>query len=216
MMVAVLLEVTLVSAGGWDLYSLIAGQDTSGEMLPIPDETKRPEGAETATFAAGCFWCVEEVFHQVDGVLSAVSGYMGGTAEDAHYQMVAAGRTDHAESVQVIYDPARISYRELLDWFFKLHDPTQVNRQGPDVGRQYRSAIFYHSDDQRAAAETAKKQLNDSKTYSKPIATEIVAATTFYPAEAYHQNYARLNPHNGYIQYQLVPKLKKLGLAVPN
>lgn len=211
-----LLGIALVSAGGWDLYSLIGGRNAAAENLPVPDESTRPDGAELGTFAAGCFWCVEEVFHQVDGVVSAVSGYMGGSAEDAEYRRVASGQTDHAEAVQVVYDPAKISYEELLDWFWKLHDPTQLNRQGPDVGRQYRSAIFYHDEHQREAAEAAKQRLNQSGAYAKPIATEIVAATEFYPAEPYHQNYARLNPANGYIQVHLVPKLKKLGLIVPH
>lgn len=208
-----LLVLALLGAGGWNLYSMVGGSgDKSAGGLPVPDESNRPDGARTATFAAGCFWCVEEVFHQVDGVVSAVSGYMGGSKENAQYSQVAAGRTDHAESVQVIFIPSVLGYDDLLEWFFKLHDPTQVDRQGPDVGRQYRSAIFYHNEEQRAAAVAAKQRLDASGRYDKPIATEIVPAQEFYPAEAYHQNFARRNPGNRYIQFHLQPKLKKLGL----
>lgn len=185
------------------------------EKLPVPDETARPENAGTATFAAGCFWCVEEVFHQVDGVTAAISGYMGGTGPDANYEAVSQGRTDHAESVEVTFDRDKVSYEELIRAFYELHDPTQVDGQGPDHGRQYRSAIFYHDEEQKESALRLKQLLTDSGRHQKPIATEIVPAGEFYPAEDYHQNYARRNPDNGYIQQQLVPKLKKLGLVVP-
>ncbi len=183
--------------------------------LTIPDESSPPANAEVATFAAGCFWCVEEVFHQLDGVSAAISGYMGGTAADAKYDRVARGLTDHAESVQVTFDSGKVSYKEVLDLFWKLHDPTQVDGQGPDHGRQYRSAIFYHSEAQKTAAMASKKALEASGKHPRPIATEIVPAKEFYEAEKYHQNYARLNPRDRYIRAQLVPKLKKLGLQVP-
>lgn len=185
------------------------------QHLPIPDETTRPQNAGIATFAAGCFWCVEEVFHQVDGVTAAVSGYMGGTAADANYDDVSMGRTNHAESVQVTFDKDKISFTELVRAFYELHDPTQVDGQGPDHGRQYRSAIFYHDEEQKQSALTLQQQLKASGKHGKPIATEIVPAKEFFPAEDYHQNYARLHPDDRYIQAILVPKLKKLNLIVP-
>jgi peptide-methionine (S)-S-oxide reductase len=145
--------------------------------------------AEKATFGAGCFWGVEATFHEIPGVLDAVSGYMGGTLDNPTYQDVCTDRTGHAEVVQVTFDPAQVSYEQILDAFWKLHDPTQVNRQGPDFGKQYRSAIFFHSPEQEAAAKTAKERLQKSGAYSKPIATEITPASTFWRAEEYHQRY---------------------------
>ena len=144
---------------------------------------------EQATFGAGCFWGVEADFRAIDGVLEATSGYAGGKTEHPTYQEVCTGRTGHAEVVHVRYDPARVSYKRLLDEFWLMHDPTQVNRQGPDVGAQYRSVIFYYTPEQRAEAEASKAALEASKRYSKPIATSIEPAPTFYPAEAYHQRY---------------------------
>lgn len=199
--------------------ALSSCNETSGPAanLPIPDESNIPADAAVATFAAGCFWCVEEVFHQQEGVFSAVSGYMGGTAEDADYDRVSAGRTDHAEVVQVHFDPDVVSYEQLLDLFWKLHDPTQLNMQYPDRGRQYRSAIFAHTDEQLRQATASKTALAKSGRHgSKPIATVIEPAMEFYPAEDYHQNFARLNPSHGYIRQWLVPKLKKLGMLIPS
>ncbi len=148
-----------------------------------------PAGPATATFAAGCFWGVEFKFSQVPGVLSTRVGYTGGTTKDPTYEEVCTDETGHAEAVEVTYDPAKVSYEKLLEVFFSIHDPTQVNRQGPDVGTQYRSAIFYHNEEQKKAAEAAIKHLTASGRYRRPIATQVVPADTFYPAEEYHQKY---------------------------
>ena len=147
-----------------------------------------------ATFAGGCFWCVEEVFEQVDGVVSATSGYIGGQVADPTDEQVSDGRTGHAEAVEIIYDPAKVSYARLLEVFWRNVDPIAVDRQFCDVGRQYRSAIFYHDEAQRSAAEATKRTLAESRRFDQPIATEIAQAATFYPAEEYHQDYYRKNP----------------------
>ncbi len=144
---------------------------------------------ENAIFAAGCFWGVEDTFRHTKGVFDAVSGYIGGESDNPSYEEVCSGRSGHAEAVRVSYDPERISYEDLLAIFWKLHDPTQHNRQGPDVGSQYRSAIFYSSNEQRQAAESSKARLEESGIYKSPIATEITLAQDFYPAEDYHQRY---------------------------
>jgi len=144
---------------------------------------------QTATFGAGCFWGVEAAFRRVPGVSAACVGYTGGSLENPTYEDVCTGRTGHAEAVQVIYDPAQISYEQLLDVFWNCHDPTTPNRQGPDVGTQYRSAIFYHTPEQEAAARAAKEKLDKSGRYRRPIVTEIAPAATFYRAEEYHQRY---------------------------
>lgn len=146
---------------------------------------------ETATFGAGCFWGIQETFLRTKGVTKAVAGYLGGTLENPTYEDVCSGTTGHAEVVQVTFDPTIISYDDLLKQFWNEHDPTQKNRQGPDIGDQYRSAIFYHSDEQKTTAEESKASLERSKRFSKPIATEITPASTFYPAEDYHQEYLR-------------------------
>ena len=147
----------------------------------------------TATFGAGCFWGVEEAFRHVPGVLDTAVGYMGGHVENPTYRQVCTDRTGHAEVVQLQYDPARVAYEQLLDVFFSIHDPTQVNRQGPDIGTQYRSVIFTHDETQRAAAVAAKERLNASGRLRRPIATEIARATTFWRAEEYHQRYIQKN-----------------------
>ena len=165
-----------------------------------------------ATFGAGCFWCVEAVVEQLDGVHDVASGYMGGNLPNPTYDQVCSGSTGHAEVVQVAFDPKRISYEELLEYFWKLHDPTTLNRQGGDVGTQYRSVIFYHSEEQREAAEKLKKAKNEAMTFQDPIVTEITSADTFFKAENYHQDYYRLNKQKGYCQAVIVPKLDKLGL----
>lgn len=166
--------------------------------------------SELATFGAGCFWCVEAVLEQLDGVLDVTSGYMGGHTPDPTYKEVCGGDTGHAEVVQVTFDPARISYRDLLAMFWKLHDPTTPNRQGADVGTQYRSAIFYHSDEQRSAAEESRAE--HAGDFADPIVTEITQASRYYEGEQYHQNYYRLNKNQGYCRAVIVPKLEKLGL----
>ena len=163
-----------------------------------------------ASFGAGCFWCVEAVFEQLDGVHAVESGYMGGAVEDPTYREVCSGTTGHAEITQIHYDPQVISYETLLDWLWRSHDPTTLNRQGADSGTQYRSAIFYHNNDQRKAAEASK--VAAQKDFAAAIVTEITAATTYYPAEDYHQDYYRLNPNAPYCQIVIRPKLEKLAL----
>lgn len=167
---------------------------------------------ETITLGAGCFWCIEAVLVRIDGIHSVTSGYMGGVWPNPTYEQVCTGTTGHAEVVQVEFDPGVISLDELLDLFWQLHDPTTLNRQGADVGTQYRSAIFYHDAKQREIAEASKKKWDQSGKYRNPIVTEITAASTFYKAEDYHQDYFARNPRNPYCRAVIPPKLKKLGL----
>ena len=162
-----------------------------------------------ATLAGGCFWCLETVFNQLHGVESAVSGYMGGHTANPTYEDICNGDTGHAEVVQVRFDPAVISYRELLEIFFTLHDPTQLNRQGNDVGTQYRSAIFWHTSGQQAEAQAVIAELTAARQFDAPIVTEVTAATTFYPAEDYHQAYFIQNPNQPYCQFVVAPKVAK-------
>jgi peptide-methionine (S)-S-oxide reductase len=170
----------------------------------------RIDKVETATFGTGCFWCTEAIFEQLNGVLKVTSGYMGGTVENPSYKEVCTGETGHAECVQVVYEPSKISYDELLKVFFEVHDPTSLNRQGADVGTQYRSAIFYHSPEQKATAEYYKKELDKSGAYNKPIVTEITPASEFYVAEDYHQEYYQNNKNtNPYCSIVIRPKLEK-------
>ena len=161
------------------------------------------------TLAGGCFWCIETVFNRLRGVESAVSGYMGGHVLDPTYKDICNGDTGHAEVVQITFDPDVISYRELLDVFFTLHDPTQFNRQGNDVGTQYRSAIFWHTLEQKAEAEAVIAELNASQQFGAPIVTEVTEVTTFYPAEDYHQRYYEQNPYQPYCQFVVAPKVAK-------
>jgi peptide-methionine (S)-S-oxide reductase len=165
---------------------------------------------ETATLAGGCFWCLEAVFEQLRGVERVESGYAGGSVVNPTYEQVCGGRTEHAEVVQVTFDPNVISYREILDVFFALHDPTTLNRQGPDVGTQYRSAIFYHSPEQKQAAERRIAELNAEGVWGRPIVTEVVPFSVFYRAEDYHQGYFRNNPSQGYCRAVVAPKAAKL------
>ena len=175
------------------------------------EKPKVPEGAETITLGAGCFWCIEAAYRQLDGVHSAVSGYMGGTVAKPTYEQVCNGTTGHAEVVQVVYDPKKISTEKVLSWFWELHDPTTLNRQGADVGTQYRSAIFYHNEGQKKVAEASKKAAQEL--FKSPIVTEITEAATFYPAENYHQDYYQQNKSkNPYCRAVITPKLKKLKL----
>jgi methionine-S-sulfoxide reductase len=164
----------------------------------------------TAIFAGGCFWCTEAAFEQLEGVLDVTSGYIGGSAETANYKAVCGGNTGHAEAIRITYDPAKISFEQLLAVFFDAHDPTQLNRQGNDVGSQYRSAIFYTDNDQRQAAEAKIRELTAAKAFARPIVTTLESVLTFYPAEDYHQDYARLNPDQSYIQAVSVPKVCKV------
>ncbi|HEY0664211.1 MAG TPA: peptide-methionine (S)-S-oxide reductase MsrA [Thiobacillaceae bacterium] len=162
-----------------------------------------------ATLAGGCVWCLETVFNRLRGVESAISGYMGGHTRNPTYEAVCNGDTGHAEVVQVSFDPDMIGYRDLLDVFFTIHDPTQLNRQGNDVGTQYRSAIFWHTPEQKAEAEAVIAELTASKKFGAPIVTEVTEATTFYPAEDYHQRYYEQNPHQPYCQFVVAPKVAK-------
>jgi len=180
------------------------------EEVDVTDADQAKAGTEVATFGAGCFWCVEAVLEQMDGVTAVSSGYMGGETLNPTYRDVCSGTTGHAEVVQVTFDPAVISYAQLLDWFWQLHDPTTLNRQGADAGTQYRSAIYFHSEAQRAAAEASKKSAQSG--FDDPIVTEITKASTYYVAEDSHQDYYRLNKEQGYCRAVIAPKLKKLDL----
>ncbi len=164
---------------------------------------------EKATLAGGCFWCLEAVYEQLKGVESVVSGYIGGHVENPTYEHVCTGGTGHAEVVQITFDPAVISFRDLLDVFFTIHDPTTLNRQGADIGTQYRSAIFTHDAQQKATAEQAIAEITASRLWGDPIVTEVTALDIFYPAEDYHQHYFQRNPQQGYCQFVIAPKVAK-------
>ncbi len=165
---------------------------------------------ETATFANGCFWCTEAVFEELNGVISATSGYTGGQTESPTYKEICTGETGHAEALQIVFDPAKITFDELLEVFWETHDPTTLNRQGADVGTQYRSGVFYHNQEQKDKAEKYKAELNKSGAFDKPIVTEITAASKFYPAEDYHQQYFENNENsNPYCKIVIRPKLDK-------
>ncbi|QQL46342.1 peptide-methionine (S)-S-oxide reductase MsrA [Sulfuriroseicoccus oceanibius] len=179
--------------------------------MPDREITTPGEGHEQISLGAGCFWCVEAVLKQVDGVLGVTSGYQGGHTENPTYQEICTGTTNHAEVVHVVYDPEKLTTDQLLDWFWRLHDPTQLNRQGNDIGTQYRSVIFYYTDDQKAVAEASMKAAQAH--FDQPIVTQIVKAPEFYPAEVSHQDYYELNKNkNPYCRAVITPKLEKLGL----
>lgn len=191
-----------------------------GTVLPVPapalDPPPSAAGPQTAVLAGGCFWGVDAVFKHVKGVSKVVSGYAGGTAKTADYETVSSGRTGHAESVQVTFDPARVTYGTLLRVFFSVaHDPTELNRQGPDDGTQYRSAIFYANEEQKRVAEAYIAQLNQAKTFRKAIVTQVVPMTGFYAAESYHQDFLRRNPDYPYIVVNDLPKLGQLKKQFP-
>ncbi|MEY4568668.1 MAG: peptide-methionine (S)-S-oxide reductase MsrA [Verrucomicrobiota bacterium] len=180
--------------------------DTHAAKMP-----EVPAGAEIATLGAGCFWCIEAAYRQFDGVYSATSGYMGGKVKNPTYEQICGGDSGHAEVVQVVFDPKKISYEKVLAWFWDLHDPTTLNRQGNDSGTQYRSAIYYHSEEQQKVAEASKSAAKAN--FKDPIVTEITKAEEFYPAENYHQNYYNENKSkNPYCRFVIEPKLKKLKL----
>ena len=166
-------------------------------------------GKEVATLAGGCFWCLEAVYDQLRGVKDVVSGYAGGRVRNPSYQDVCAGTTGHAEVVQVTFDPAVVSFREILEVFFTVHDPTTLNRQGADVGTQYRSAIFYRSLEQKATAEQVIREIDAAKIWPAPIVTEVAPLAEFYPAEDYHQEYFARNPNQGYCSFVIAPKVAK-------
>ena len=189
----------------------------SAATLPDPAvDLPAAKGKQSIVLAGGCFWCTEAVFEHVTGVLSVTSGYAGGDAESAVYQTVGSGQTNHAEVIEVVYDPARISMGTILKIFFSVaHDPTQKDRQGPDRGRQYRSAIFYMNADQKRIAEAYMKQLTDANVFSKPIATELAKLPAFFAAEGYHQDFVKHNPRHGYVVVNSLPKVEKLKKEFP-
>jgi peptide-methionine (S)-S-oxide reductase len=184
---------------------------------PTADDTlNKTQGAQTVVLSGGCFWGIQAVFEHVKGVSSVTAGYSGGSAQTAQYEIVSTGNTGHAESVRIVYDPAQISYGRLLKVFFSVaHDPTELNRQGPDEGTQYRSAIFYANDDQRRIAQAYIDQLNSAKVFAQPIVTQVVALRAFYPAEAYHQDYAEHHPNEPYIAINDLPKVEHLKQTLP-
>lgn len=191
------------------LAVLLSGA-TSGysQKMNTPDSKPNTNATELATYGGGCFWCVEAIFQRLEGVKSVASGYAGGKRDNPTYEEVCTGTTGHAEVIQIEFDPSKISYEDLLDVFWQAHDPTTPNRQGADVGTQYRSIILYHSDRQKAAAEKARKAA--AAQFKNPIVTEIVPLTKFYKAERYHQNYFNNNPSAPYCSYVIRPKLDKL------
>ena len=188
---------------------LLIALSTAGLSFSQPNEKKMSANSEVATFGAGCFWCTEAVFLNVKGVSKVESGYSGGKVKNPSYQEVCKGQTGHAEVTQITFDPSVISFEGMLEVFWNTHDPTTLNRQGADEGTQYRSVVFYHSEEQKKVAEAYKKQLEASHVFKSPIVTEISPFSTFYGAEDYHQNYYALNPDQGYCQYVIRPKVEK-------
>jgi len=188
-------------------YSLNANHQEKN--LAIDVEPKNIKNMDTATFGSGCFWCTEAIFQQVSGVKKVISGYSGGHVVNPSYKEVCTGRTGHAEVIQVVYNPDEINYEELLEIFWKTHDPTTLNRQGNDIGTQYRSVIFYHNEEQREKAEYYKKELDTSGIYDQPIVTEISPYENFFEAEDYHQDYYSENPRQPYCTFVIQPKLEK-------
>jgi peptide-methionine (S)-S-oxide reductase len=211
-----------ISLGGLLLLGLLgalwqvrvrAAEPATVVPAPAVDATQEPAkpGLQTIVLAGGCFWGVQAVYQHVKGVTQAVSGYAGGTKETAIYEVVSSGRTGHAESVQVTFDPRQVSYGRILQIYFSVaHDPTQLNRQGPDTGPQYRSAIFYQDDSQKSVAQAYIAQLDKAAVFKRPIVTQINQLTEFYPAEAYHQDYATLHPTSPYIAFNDLPKVENL------
>lgn len=177
---------------------------------PHQQSNKNEEIMDTATFGSGCFWCTEAIFQQIKGVQTVKSGYSGGTIKNPSYREVCTGRTGHAEVIQITYDPSIVSYKELLEIFWQTHDPTTLNRQGNDVGIQYRSVIFYHNEEQRKEATHYKSELNAAGVYPNPIVTEITSYDIFYPADDYHQDYYQQNSSQPYCTFVIQPKLEKL------
>lgn len=200
------------------LVSLVASFTLCAASLPGPavDESRSEKKSETVVLAGGCFWGVQAVFSEIKGVTSAISGYAGGSKANAHYEIVSTGTTGHAESVQVTFDPSQVTFGQLLKIYFSVaHDPTELNRQGPDTGTQYRSEIFYASDEQKHIAEAYIQQLTAAKTFHGPIVTKVAPLQAFYAAEDYHQNYVAHNPHQPYVAYNDLPKLTNLRAEFP-
>ena len=202
-----------MSFGTFLMGVLMCAASATAEALPKPAVDLPPEKSGNparAVLAGGCFWCTEAVIEQIDGIIDVESGYAGGAAETANYRAVCNGDTGHAEAIQITYDPKKITFGELMQILFTSIDPTQKDRQGNDAGTQYRSAIFYENEDQKKVAEAYIKQLDDAKIYPKPIATTVEKLPKFYPAEAYHQNYAEQNPNQPYIVSCSLPKVQKI------
>jgi peptide-methionine (S)-S-oxide reductase len=200
----VLFAILVVGAGAFFFYR-------NQEVHTMPAQSRELSAdCEFATLGGGCFWCLEAVFEQVEGVERVESGYTGGKVKNPTYRQICTGTTDHAEVVQVAFDPKVISYREILEIFFVIHDPTSLNRQGADVGTQYRSAIFYHSPQQKQSAEKLIEEFNSQKIWDRPIVTQVATLETFYRAEDYHQGYFRANPSQPYCQAVVAPKVSKL------
>lgn len=210
-----ILALSTVAALSW--YGPAHSAEEAVKIPPPVLDEKAAGGAETAVFAGGCFWGMQGVFQHVDGVENAVSGYAGGAADTAHYEMVGTSRTGHAESVKITYDPAKITYGKLLQVYFSVaHNPTQLNYQGPDYGTQYRSTIFATNDEQKRVAAAYIAQLGKDKLFEGPIVTTIETGKTFYPAEDYHQDFLTLNPTYPYIVYNDLPKVAALKQLFPN
>jgi methionine-S-sulfoxide reductase len=213
-----------LSAAALALLVTGCGQATNTQAKPPAPEADEPAQTQpaeatktrTAVLAGGCFWCVEAVFEQLKGVERVVSGYAGGEANNAQYRAVARGRTNHAEAVEITYDTSKVTYGKLLQVFFASHDPTQLNRQGPDVGKQYRSTVFYANERQKQVAEDYIAQLEKANTYDQPIVTTLEPLDGFYKAELYHQDYVEKNPNDGYVQRYVPPKLDKLNKLFPD
>lgn len=191
------------------------GAELSEKSIPQSKPEQDLSQYETAYFASGCFWCVEAIFESVKGVAEVVSGYAGGTEENPTYEQVSYGRTGHAEAVEVYYDPDKISFLELVQVFFGSHDPTTLNRQGPDRGRQYRSIAFYENEEERKIIRAYMDALEENQVYDQPIVTEITPLTKFYRAEAYHQDYERNHPENPYVQNVSIPRLNRFKKNFP-
>lgn len=193
----------------------VAAEPAPDPLVDLPIASTA--GTQTAVFAGGCFWGVEGVFEHLKGVSEVTTGYAGGSAETATYRMVSAGQTDHAESVQVVYDPTQVSYGELLKiYFFVAHDPTHLNRQGPDHGRQYRSAVFVTNDQEKQVAQAYIEQLTEAKAFSAPIVTQVSPLNNFYAAETYHQDFIERNPLHPYVVVHDLPKIRQLQAQFPN
>lgn len=204
------LALTLLTVWALGAYGCGTGKDNPNVRVSMDEPViNMEEGTAIATFGAGCFWCVEAVFQELEGVLKVESGYMGGHVKNPSYKEVCTGTTGHAEVARITYDPDKVTFDELLEVFWQTHDPTQLNRQGNDVGTQYRSVVFYHTPEQKEKAEHYMRELDASGAWDKPLVTEISEAGTFYAAEDYHQDYFANNPNGAYCQYVIRPKVEK-------
>ena len=212
----ILITAAALAIASWSLLGSGFAAEKAVNLPPPTQDVRATAATETAVFAGGCFWGVQAVFQHTKGVLNAVSGYAGGDQRTASYGLVGTGRTGHAESVQVTYDPKQVSFGQLLQIYFSVaHDPTTLNRQGPDVGSQYRSAVFYRNEDQKRVAESYIAQLDAARVFPARIVTEVRPLTGFFPAEAYHQDYATLHPDSPYIATYDLPKIANLKSALP-